>query len=475
MDGIVKAGFSEETLTDALPERRETEIPLSVRGIYLSQGEKRTFLLISDLMDFDLQAVSLLEKAAASVLPHHTKIHILTTHNHGGAEWFRLDRNAFSAHAAACAERALRVRQAAKIRAACGPAGGNLTMTRRIFVPEAGGSFSCFHGIGSTAHGNASHFVKTALENLENGLLTFSGKILPGEEPERTFPEADPEGAILEFAAAGDGRPLGHIVRFAAHAVCCNRPDTYSPDYPGYLRRLLERELGGISVFLNGPCAEIAPAVPEKSAAEGRKTAEALGAELVPLLRKSSFQELRRFRDTVWRIPLPVRKEILNQHVSPAEIRSGKDLRSRKKALERKLLADNLPFLTRIYRNGESAPSGEITVSGALLELNDWNLLCFPGETFSETARNIICEFPDRNWITVTEHGRSAMYLPPRREYLRGGYEPSCAVVAEQGEKQLREKTAALLRKHFSRETPPREKSMNHKPCIQGKRRQEVL
>ena len=72
------------------PERRKTEIPLSVRGICLSQEEKRTFPLISDLMDFDLQAVSLLEKAAASLLPHQTAMHILTSRNHGGAERIRL-------------------------------------------------------------------------------------------------------------------------------------------------------------------------------------------------------------------------------------------------------------------------------------------------------------------------------------------------------------------------------------------------
>lgn len=448
-NGMVKVGFSKVPLMDVMPEQRQTDMPISARGFYISQREHHSFFLISDFMDFDLRIVSLLEKAVKSVLPAGTKIHIMTTHNHGGASWFQLDIENYAGHAAECAKEAVRSSRTAKIRIAHGRIGKKLSIGRRIFVPEANGSFTCFYGIDSVAKDNASYFVETALKNLADGHLTFSGKYASGDMI-RSFPKADPTVSFLEFSALEDDRPLGNIVRFAAHAVCCNLPGSYSSDYPGYLCLFLEKQLGGISVFMNGPCAEIAPAISGKSAQSGKKIAEALGKEVLNLLEKVPFQQLRRFRDTIWGISLPVRKEILDQNIIFSESCAPRDLHQSKVFLEQQLLLGNLPFLTRIYKNGEKKTSGKITVSTALFELNDWNILCFPGETFFITAQQIISEFPGRNWITVTEHGRTAMYIPPESEYRSGGYEPNCAVVSEQGEKELRMRMISLLQDRFS-------------------------
>ena len=446
----IKAGFSKADLMEILPETKSCEMPLSAQGFYLSRSDDHSFFLVTDFMDFDLQAISHLKNAVAPGLPENTKIHIMTVHNHGGGTWDQLNIERFSELALMCAKQSVANCREVKIRAAQGVLDQKISIKRRIFVPEINGSFTCFYGVDSTAPGNASAFVDTALKNLEQGLLTFTGSGT-SDGDERSFPDGDQQFSILEFRSLDDV-PLGSIVRFAAHAVCCNLPDCYSSDFPGYLREKLEKQLGGISIFMNGPCAEIAPAIRKKSPEEGKRIAKILSDNILNRLEKEAFQPLNNFTDSLWEISLPVRKELIAPECpAGSETVENMDLNTVKQVLESEYLQGNLPFLQKIYRNGVPLPDGKITVSTALLCLNEWNLLFFSGETFSETAKKITDCFPQKKWVTITEHGRTAMYIPPEQEYLRGGYEPTCAVVAPEGEKELRQQMILLLQEHFSK------------------------
>ena len=446
----IKAGFSKTDLSEILPGSRFCEMPVSARGIYLAGRDFQSFFLVTDFMDFDFQAVTFLQKAVAAGLPENTQIHIMTTHNHGATPWSQLNTARFAELACACAKQSVESCQMAKVRFAQGVLDRKISFTRRVFVPEVDGSFTCFYGVDSTDTGNASAFVKSALENLVQGSLTFSASGDVSVVGERSFPAGDPEISILEFWTLND-LPLGNIVRFAAHAVCCNLPDWYSSDFPGYLREYLESSLGGISVFMNGPCAELAPVIRKKSPETGRNMAEVIAAHAVRLLEDTEFRLLEKFSDTLWEIPLPIRKELKDpgktESFKPA---STKDLREMKHFLEREYFQETLPFLRGICYNGISEPGDEIVVTTALLRLNDVNLLFFSGETFSETAGKITARFPGKKWITCTEHGRTAMYIPPEEEYFRGGYEPLCAAVSPEGENSLRQQMIFLLQKQFT-------------------------
>ena len=444
----IKAGFSKADLMEILPEEKSCEIPLSAHGFYLSRSDDHSFFLVTDFMDFDFQAISHLKNAVAPGLPENTKIHIMTVHNHGGGTWDQLNIERFSELALMCAKQAVANCREAEIRAVQGSLDQKISIKRRIFVPEINGSFTCFYGVDSTAPGNASSFVNTALKNLEQGLLTFTGSGT-SDGDERSFPDGDQQFSILEFRTP-DGIPLGNIVRFAAHAVCCNLPDCYSSDFPGYLREILEKQLGGISVFMNGPCADIAPAIRKKSPEEGKRIANILAGNILNRLKNEPFLPLTTFTDSLWEIPLTVRKELISpEEDSCSELAENTGLCAVKKSLELEYLRGNLPFLQKIYRNGVPVPNGKITVSTALLCLNEWNLLFFSGETFSGTAKKITECFPQKKWITFTEHDRTAMYIPPKQEYFRGGYEPACAVVAPDGEEELRMQMIALLQTEF--------------------------
>jgi hypothetical protein len=55
-----------------------------------------------------------------------------------------------------------------------------------------------------------------------------------------------------------EGRPLAHLVNFAAHATLTDaKSHEISSDYPGTLARLVEKELGGYCLFLQGAAGDL--------------------------------------------------------------------------------------------------------------------------------------------------------------------------------------------------------------------------
>ena len=227
------------------------------------------------------------------------------------------------------------------------------------------------------------------------------------------------------------------VVRFAAHAVCCNRDDSYSSDYPFHVRKGIEEIFGGIGLFWNGPCGDIAPCMTAKTDGTERK----LGAYLSALAAKSlcsvDFSPVIAFSDTAVRVALPVRSELrAGIPALPEDI--PEMLSQRRQYLEHRLLTELADFLQRKYRNGEEAPGDTICISLGFLQLNELLFDAFPGETFSVTGKALQDAFPNKVICTVTEHGRTVMYLPPEEDCKLGGYESVCRTTESSAEQDLR-------------------------------------
>jgi hypothetical protein len=98
----------------------------------------------------------------------------------------------------------------------------------------------------------------------------------------------DPRIGILRFTAV-DGRPLAVVVNYACHAVVLG-PDNldYSADWPGYMYRDLERQLGGgaMAYFIPGAGGDINPyddkqPIDRDAFAVARKTGETISAAVL--------------------------------------------------------------------------------------------------------------------------------------------------------------------------------------------------
>ena len=191
-------------------------------------------------------------------------------------------------------------------------------------------------------------------------------------------------------------------------------------------------------MFLNGPCADIAPVMRDKREGRervlGRYIADMalnalIGAELRPL---ESFSCAKR------EVKLPVREELLHgMEKSLGDMPNT--LGERRKYLERLRLSNTIPFLTEKYSEGESSVSDLISVYLGFLRLGDLIFAAYPGETFSSTATSLKERIPEYPICTVTEHERTVMYLPPRDDCDMGGYESVCRVTSPDAEHILRE------------------------------------
>ena len=60
-----------------------------------------------------------------------------------------------------------------------------------------------------------------------------------------------------------NGKPIAHLVHFAAHPTMLPASlRDFSPDYPGFMTRHVEKELGGVCLFLQGAAGDLTTASP---------------------------------------------------------------------------------------------------------------------------------------------------------------------------------------------------------------------
>lgn len=437
---MVRVGFSKMLLIEAAEENLAHREP--IEGIFLClESEDGTYIFATlDYMDFNRKYTDTLRaKMSEHCRIPESNIHILTTHNHGGGKP-RLD-----VLAELCAQGALKAMfclKQAVVRYKFIMVEKQLSIIRRLYIPETEGVSTLYFGACEKNGFDSSLFREHVVEQIRNGHdcnsigVTSSYEKLP-------FPYGDRELFVMEFATT-DGEPIGSILRFSAHAVCANRGDSYSSDYPYYARKTMEELFGGISLFWNGPCAEIAPAMLDKYEGRERVLGEYIAKAAYNAVQDEKFSILRFLSVKKAEIKLPVREEVLKMEVDiPKSMPTS--LPERKRYLEKVRLKSTLPFLDEKYREGEDAPDESVAAFVGILKLNGVTFVAFPGETFSKTAKTVKDNFPEMEMVTVTEHERTVMYLPAAEDFRLGGYEAVCKLTDENAETVLRESVIRLL------------------------------
>jgi hypothetical protein len=136
-------------------------------------------------------------------------------------------------------------------------AGNRFSILRRKFLPGIG-TFTVWYGY-----------------RLENGRP--DGAPLIREQAERVFgrrhaqiPELespiwfeDPVDPLVQglVFVGSNGETIGSLIRFSAHPHTTSHVKELRchPDFPGFARDAMERNLGGMCIYLTGPCGDIVP------------------------------------------------------------------------------------------------------------------------------------------------------------------------------------------------------------------------
>lgn len=447
---MVKIGMSkidlEPALQSGVPIREERVEAVS---LYVSGSDGASAWVVLDFMDFDLGVVEGLQGAVGEATGlEKERIHIVTTHNHGGGT---PDLDILGKLAGACAAKAGKAAVPAMMRYAVTEVERQVSIRRRKEVEELDGVTTLFFGANTEEGFDGAPFIEHAVHTIRDGYVCYYGR----EETERgydPFAPGDREIVALQFQGM-DGAPIGTILRFAAHAVCSNLSDSFSSDYPWYVRQQLEAEFGGVGLFFNGPCGDIAPEVVRKADGSQVILGEYLAERAIAALQQKSFEEITVYKDSMMEIPLPTRTEVYQNRVKfPGECPGIENLPARRRYLEKEYLEKSLPFL-RSKASEQGEVGAHATISFGSLRLNELVIAAFPGETFWATGIALKEAFPKQVICTVTEHGRTVMYLPPLEDYKRGGYESVCMSTEPGAEAVLRENSIAAVERLIKNST----------------------
>jgi hypothetical protein len=477
MEGhAVKVGLSRVSIRGCFEERLSYHDDLEARVLYLDQRPRRLALIAFDLVQPSRFMCRELRRAVAhkmGLTPDTVVTHATHTHTSPFDPAFRkvgLER-LIERVAAAVAEARQGSRECS-ISFAQADVGGRFSVNRRKEIPGVG-AFSVFYGY-DVAGGRADG-AKVVRSQIEGILGRPPGAT---EAPDHLWFDRKADGIAQLVSFQSGGETVGSLLRFAVHPVVSGHTSEssrhYGADIPGFARRAIEEQLGGICIYLSGPHGNIAPleevewqrdergklvhALPGSPWAEAERIGRGI-AQAALERRQAAHSRLELFRFATTPVSLPLRHTLLKtpqewQGKVEALQRDLETARARGAPLaELKSIADlrthydyhRAFFEEYFYLTTEEAERRAVECEIAAVRLNDIVLVGLPGESFMDTGEAIRSHFPGSPVVTLTEVNGDIGYLPPAQEFPGGAYEVTCSIIAPQAEARVREAGVELV------------------------------
>jgi len=341
------------------------------------------------------------------------RVTVSCTHTHNGPdlpnEWGRIDRNW---------EVALVDRIASDIAAA-----------RERIVPVRCAWGAARYDAAINRHANR------IASRLADGDEQFVAALTP-EARRRYENEPGPVDPMLTILRVDreDGSPLGHLVRFSAHATTAmGAGRLLSADYPGYLLRETESAVGGVGLFLQGTCGDVNLEVGPRGYEHAMRHGVRMGRLVADVLKgivPATIEE-----------PLAVaaatfRAEVRTDMRSESDIREEMDrLVEPQRAYEREHPGTVTP---RVIWNPIRALRMEmcaleylrdktyLPVSAQHVRLAGRSLLITPGEWFVEFGLRLEDALPDLRPLWVGYSNGNIGYVPTTDGWGEPGYMTAC-------------------------------------------------
>jgi hypothetical protein len=251
----------------------------------------------------------------------------------------------------------------------------------------------------------------------------------------------------------------GTFVRYASHAGIVSAKmvnGDVSPDFPGHLKNRLEKELGGISLFAQGPSGDLRPLHKEYSHKEAKRYGYALADIIIKDLKKVRWEPLISEDLFFQPVKLPLMENIF---LSDEEVEKGME------DIERKFDNEQDPHRRRLLQNDfwrlyradwtrnmvrpEWRKNAEITFEMTALKLNDFTILSTNGEIFSQLGKEMTDGYENTILTTISDEYLS--YFLPEPERDRGGYTASVAINRYGSSKALVNASQNLLEKVYQK------------------------
>jgi len=461
--------------------------PLEANFLYLEGADSRALIVVLDLVQLSREFCRRLRRVLGQRLGlTDDEVATHCTHSHPTPEEDDLRAvgvEVFADAIAPAARQAIDSAQPVLMELVQEQVRPRLNVCRRKYLPEIDGSFTVWSGFfmqGDRPDGGPV---------VRERLYRLSGRE-PGPErlagPVWYEDRADDLAQLLVFRPYGrpsgrhrngSHRPIGSVLRFAAHATASGHTaeSHWGGDYPYFARQAIERELGGLCVFLNGPCGDLAPVEhcdwtmvrgepgsPGPFSPRGYPTGEAATAEAKRegevlahcVLRTPRLGEkplaLDRISCLVRNVDLPLRETILDSLDSVRDAveekrqgyerarSDGADLPLLKRLADEYLHYAYMPLVYEkyYYASVDEVRAGRFACDLPRVELNDILIAGFPGEVCQDATFELRKALA-RPVITLTEINGDAGYMAPAREFPNGDYEVNCSIIDETGLRRL--------------------------------------
>ncbi len=261
----------------------------------------------------------------------------------------------------------------------------------------------------------------------------------------------DEELTVIQFKGP-NGDVLATIFNFPCHPTTIDVRTEYgfyiSPDWPGCAMRIIDDELGGLSMFLQGTCGDIGPVVAWKmrglDAAE--EVGEAASKKVIEICKSLTFNPNINIKFKVESVEVPLER-IDYKYIAEELIRSMREC-------EEKEGEKRLRNLIRFYREWAESmlekvkkPKTSIKISIYGLNLGGNALIFLPGEIFVEIGLKIKELSPFKNTVVVGHTGKSVGYIPAPWDFDRRGYASILAPKVFDNPPYKREAGEIVLRK----------------------------
>ncbi len=273
-------------------------------------------------------------------------------------------------------------------------------------------------------------------------------------------------------------RPVATLVHYACHGTTMAwQTDLFTPDFPGPARQVVERELGGLCLFLQGAAANLTP----RRGFTGdcgvyRKLGTILGLEaarvawnLETLPRRERFigvqpsgAPIALYEDEAVEPDAPRLRVMQRTMQLPAKnFRPPEELEAEAAALRaemNRLRAEGNPDQVR-FATAKATQAGwraEYSKNYHGLKTIPWEVMAIaigpsialvsvPGEPFTETAQAIAAQSPFAHTLISGYSNGGFGYIPTRQAFEEGGYETQATPFNEQAAEALSAEAVRLL------------------------------
>jgi hypothetical protein len=202
----------------------------------------------------------------------------------------------------------------------------------------------------------------------------------------------------------------------------------YSADYPGYLAEALKRSVSPelTSLFFNGCCGDVNH-LDYRDPLQGRgyqmtqRVGYMLAVAAIEAGRTAVPLNATPVRVTRQAVSLP-RLSICDE-----QVRWSREVLARAAAQQAPGQVDGLPdeLFARQWLRMHEQPQADDPVEVMVMRLGDAAVVALPGEVFCESGLAIRRASPAPHTLVVELANDAVGYLPPRRAFEQGGYEPT--------------------------------------------------